>query len=94
MSTIFIVLPILTLLMFDLGLALRPADFRLIAERPKPVQTRPNDVTTYFSYDILRSIDGLAISLNDQRAPHLGHRDWYAECCTSHHGGLQSVDLQ
>ena len=37
MSTIFIVLPILTLLMFDLGLALKPADFRLIAERPKPV---------------------------------------------------------
>ncbi|MBQ2541306.1 MAG: bile acid:sodium symporter family protein [Paludibacteraceae bacterium] len=37
MSTIFIVLPILTLLMFDLGLALKPADFKLIAERPKPV---------------------------------------------------------
>ena len=37
MNTIFIVLPILTLLMFDLGLALKPADFQLIAERPKPV---------------------------------------------------------
>lgn len=37
MNTIFIVLPILTLLMFDLGLALKPADFILIAERPKPV---------------------------------------------------------
>ena len=37
MNTIFIVLPILTILMFDLGLALKPADFRLIAERPKPV---------------------------------------------------------
>lgn len=37
MNTIFIVLPILTLLMFDLGLTLRPADFKLIAERPKPV---------------------------------------------------------
>lgn len=37
MNAIFIVLPILTLLMFDLGLTLRPADFRLIAERPKPV---------------------------------------------------------
>lgn len=37
MNTIFIVLPILTLLMFDLGLALKPADFSLIAERPKPV---------------------------------------------------------
>jgi BASS family bile acid:Na+ symporter len=37
MNTIFIVLPILTLLMFDLGLALRPADFRLIAERPLAV---------------------------------------------------------
>ena len=37
MNAIFIVLPILTLLMFDLGLALRPADFKLIAERPKPV---------------------------------------------------------
>ena len=37
MNTIFIVLPILTLLMFDLGLALKPADFRLIVTRPKPV---------------------------------------------------------
>jgi BASS family bile acid:Na+ symporter len=37
MNTIFIVLPILTLLMFDLGLTLKPQDFRLIAQRPKPV---------------------------------------------------------
>ena len=37
MNTIFIVLPILTLLMFDLGLALRPKDFKLIAERPLAV---------------------------------------------------------
>ena len=37
MNTIFIVLPILTLLMFDLGLALRPADFRMVVQRPKPV---------------------------------------------------------
>ena len=37
MNTIFIVLPILTLLMFDLGLTLKPHDFRLIAQRPKPV---------------------------------------------------------
>lgn len=37
MYTIFIVLPILTLLMFDLGLALKPADFKLLATRPKPV---------------------------------------------------------
>lgn len=37
MNTICIVLPILTVLMFDLGLVLKPADFKLIAERPKPV---------------------------------------------------------
>lgn len=37
MNTIFIVLPILTLLMFDLGLTLKPHDFSLIAARPKPV---------------------------------------------------------
>ncbi len=37
MNTIFIVLPILTLLMFDLGLTLKPADFKLIVQRPKPV---------------------------------------------------------
>ena len=35
--TILIVLPILTLLMFDLGLTLRPHDFRLILQRPLPV---------------------------------------------------------
>lgn len=37
MAAIFIVLPILTLLMFDLGLTLKPKDFKLIAQRPKPV---------------------------------------------------------
>lgn len=37
MNTIIIVLPILTLLMFDLGLALKPQDFALIVARPKPV---------------------------------------------------------
>ena len=37
MNAIFIVLPILTLLMFDLGLTLKPDDFKLIAQRPKPV---------------------------------------------------------
>lgn len=37
MNTIFIVLPILTLLMFDLGLTLKAADFLLVFRRPKPV---------------------------------------------------------
>ena len=37
MNSIFIVLPILTLLMFDLGLTLRPSDFVLIAKRPHAV---------------------------------------------------------
>ena len=37
MNAIFIVIPILTLLMFDLGLTLKPQDFKLIAQRPKPV---------------------------------------------------------
>ena len=37
MNAIFIVLPILTLLMFDLGLTLQPQDFALIIKRPKPV---------------------------------------------------------
>ena len=32
-----IVLPILTLLMFALGLVLKPADFKLVVTRPKPV---------------------------------------------------------
>ena len=37
MNTIWIVLPILTLLMFDLGLVLKPADFKLFVHRPKPI---------------------------------------------------------
>ncbi len=37
MNAIFIVLPILTILMFDLGLTLKPQDFKLIGQRPKPV---------------------------------------------------------
>ena len=37
MNTIFIVLPILTLLMFDLGLTLKLSDFGMIVRRPYPV---------------------------------------------------------
>ena len=37
MNAIFIVLPILTLLMFDLGLTLKPQDFQLVVTRPKPI---------------------------------------------------------
>ncbi len=37
MNTIFIVLPILTVLMFDLGLILHPGDFRLFLHRPRPL---------------------------------------------------------
>ncbi|MBR5689696.1 MAG: bile acid:sodium symporter [Prevotella sp.] len=36
-NPILIVLPILTLLMFDLGLALKPSDFKLFLHRPKPI---------------------------------------------------------
>ncbi len=39
MNSILIVLPILTLLMFDLGLTLRPSDFVLIAKRPGAMLT-------------------------------------------------------
>ena len=37
MNTVFIVLPILTLLMFDLGLTLKIEDFLLVFKRPKAV---------------------------------------------------------
>lgn len=37
MNTIFIVLPILTILMFQLGLELQVKDFLLLIKRPKPV---------------------------------------------------------
>ena len=37
MNTVFIVLPILTLLMFDLGLTLQPSDFRMVLRRPRAV---------------------------------------------------------
>ncbi len=37
MTSLFIVLPILTLLMFDLGLTLQPQDFLLVIKRPKAV---------------------------------------------------------
>lgn len=37
MNTIWIVLPILTLLMFDLGLSLRLGDFGRVVKHPKPV---------------------------------------------------------
>ena len=37
MNTIFIVLPILTILMFQLGLELQVKDFALLIKRPKAV---------------------------------------------------------
>ena len=37
MNTIWIVLPVLTLLMFELGLVLRPGDFGKVFARPRPV---------------------------------------------------------
>ena len=37
MNTIFIVLPILTILMFQIGLELQTKDFTLLLKRPKPV---------------------------------------------------------
>lgn len=37
MNAVWIVLPILTILMFELGLTLEPKDFRLLKERPRPV---------------------------------------------------------
>lgn len=37
MNTLLIVLPILTVLMFDLGLTLKPGDFSLVMKHPKPV---------------------------------------------------------
>ena len=37
MNSVFIVLPILTLLMFDLGLTLQVKDFKLFLTKPKPV---------------------------------------------------------
>ena len=37
MNTVFIVLPVLTLLMFDLGLTLRPHDFGMVLRRPRAV---------------------------------------------------------
>ena len=37
MNTIYIVLPILTLLMFDLGLTLRLEDFGQVARHPRPI---------------------------------------------------------
>ena len=37
MNAIWIVLPILTLLMFELGLTLQTADFKLFCKRPRPI---------------------------------------------------------
>lgn len=41
MNTIWIVLPILTLLMFDLGLSLRLEDFGRVFRKPWPIATSP-----------------------------------------------------
>jgi BASS family bile acid:Na+ symporter len=60
MNTIFIVLPILVLLMFDLGLTLCPADFRLVMERPKAV------LTGFVGQIVLLPLIGLAIGYGFQ----------------------------
>ena len=60
MNTIFIVLPILVLLMFDLGLTLRPADFRLVMERLKAV------LAGFVGQIVLLPLIGLAIGYGFQ----------------------------
>lgn len=47
MNAIWIVLPILTLLMFELGLTLQTEDFQLFRNRPRPIIAagRPNHPT-------------------------------------------------
>ena len=41
MNPVLIVIPILTVLMFDLGLELRPADFSLLRRSPRAVMVGP-----------------------------------------------------
>ena len=53
MNSVFIVLPILTLLMFNLGLTLQPADFVLLA---KWIRTARQNVLNVYSgkpYDLI-----------------------------------------
>lgn len=70
MNTIFIVLPILTLLMFDLGLVLKPEDFRLILTRPKPVLVGLFGQIVLLP--LLRSVAVVAAASDAERAPHTG----------------------
>ena len=63
MNTIFIVLPILTLLMFDLGLTLKPEDFRLILTRPKDAFRKSKTdktLSTFIKKTFPASADALA----------------------------------
>lgn len=54
MNTIWIVLPILTLLMFDLGLALRFEDFGKVFRRPWPNAAQKTDkVLTKLAFPLL-----------------------------------------
>lgn len=56
MNTIFIVLPILTLLMFDLGLALRLEDFGKVFRNPRPI------IVALFGQLVLLPLVALGIS--------------------------------
>ena len=56
MNTIFIVLPILVLLMFDLGLTLRPADFRLVVEACSPGGSSSNVFSMLAGGDVALSV--------------------------------------
>ena len=78
MNTIFIVLPILTILMFDLGLVLKPADFKLIAGRLAKVE--PFDVMmsiasmTVFTFLSLPLYQALLSRTDEQVSAFIAHR--------------------
>ena len=80
MNTIWIVLPILTLLMFDLGLSLRLEDFGDVFRRPWPVV-----VALFGQLILLPAIAlGLACTISRRRPPKRRTRcspSWHFRCC-------------
>ena len=84
MNTIWIVLPILTLLMFDLGLTLRFEDFGKVFRRPWPI------VVALFGQLVLLPIIALGLAKLFGLGPVFLHRP-YSYCLLSRRKFIKRV---
>lgn len=84
MNAIWIVLPILTLLMFELGLTLRIEDFKLFRQRPRPI------IAGLIGQNTVLTGTGIHVGIRIPVGTFILHRN-YADCLFSRRKLIQYI---